>query len=543
VIGSTIHQRNLSMTRLRSRLLLIVLLLALLLLSTSSLAAQTTAPVPLRLGENVPAELTTAAPVATFAFEVTTPQRVTVQVLALAQGMQPAFTIFDPSGVVVQSVSTQTSTIIQSDVTFANIGVYVIEVTSSNAILGGFVVSLQAVEGGVAPAQPIVLGQVIDGAVNQQTSLLSYRLQASSFEPVTVSVASPPGSLSGVVVTLQDGTTNEMLAISSPQLLGVSYVIPPGTASYIVLISHSGAPITEAFQLCVGTASGPSSCPTDGSGGGEVAQLPTAAPGITPTAFVPIAIPPTAPCAVTPASGGAVNVRSAPTTSSAVIGRLQPNTTASVLGRLPDSSWYLVNVSGLLGWISGSVVVVGGQCGGVGIVTPTVGPTATAPATGTPTPTSASSATATPTATATPAPVATLNFSLPPIFGSTSLTSGFVPDPFTVGITAGGPANVSYLGGGCTGFATSAPSFSVNYTSGAFPTLRFYFIGSGDTTMIINAPNGSFFCVDDSFGTLNPTIDFNSPSGGRYDVWIGTFASGSSVGGTLYVTESTGNRP
>ena len=87
------------------------------------------------------------------------------------------------------------------------------------------------------------------------------------------------------------------------------------------------------------------------------------------------------------------------------------------------------------------------------------------------------------------------------------------------------------------------PDYSVNYTSGAFPTLRFYFIGSGDTTMVINTPNGNYVCMDDSFGTLNPTIDFNSPSGGRYDVWIGSYASGTFVSGTLYVTESTGNHP
>jgi hypothetical protein len=142
-----------------------------------------------------------------------------------------------------------------------------------------------------------------------------------------------------------------------------------------------------------------------------------------------------------------------------------------------------------------------------------------------------------------PPPPPTLDYSLPPNYGSTSLTSGFVPDPHTVGITSGGPVDVSYLGGGCSGFATSAPDFSVNYTSGAFPTLRFYFIGSGDTTMIINAPNGSYSCVDDSFGTLNPTLDFNSPSSGRYDVWIASYASGTFISGTLYVTESTGNHP
>jgi hypothetical protein len=136
-----------------------------------------------------------------------------------------------------------------------------------------------------------------------------------------------------------------------------------------------------------------------------------------------------------------------------------------------------------------------------------------------------------------------LDFTKPPVFGSTALTSGFVPDPFTVGVTAGGGVNVSYLGGGCTGFATSAPSFSVNYTQGAFPTLRFFFVGSGDTTMVINTPSANFVCVDDSFGTLNPTIDFNSPASGRYDVWVGTFAGSTSVGGTLSVTENTGNHP
>jgi hypothetical protein len=118
-----------------------------------------------------------------------------------------------------------------------------------------------------------------------------------------------------------------------------------------------------------------------------------------------------------------------------------------------------------------------------------------------------------------------------------------VPDPFTVGVTAGGPASVTYLGGGCTGHASAAPTFSVNYTSGAFPTFRFYYIGTADTTMIINTPGGSYVCVDDSFGTLNPTIDFNTPSSGRYDVWIGTYAAGGSDSGTLYVTENTGNHP
>jgi hypothetical protein len=131
------------------------------------------------------------------------------------------------------------------------------------------------------------------------------------------------------------------------------------------------------------------------------------------------------------------------------------------------------------------------------------------------------------------------------VYGSTALSSGFVPDPFSVGANAGGPADVRYLGGGCSGYTTNAPSFSFNYTSGAFATLRFYFIASdgADTTMVINGPSGTYSCVDDSFGTLHPTIDFNSPSSGRYDIWVGTYSAGVSIAGTLYVTENTGNHP
>ncbi|HYI23678.1 MAG TPA: hypothetical protein VEX62_13695 [Candidatus Limnocylindrales bacterium] len=174
---------------------------------------------------------------------------------------------------------------------------------------------------------------------------------------------------------------------------------------------------------------------------------------------------------------------------------------------------------------------------------PTQAPTdqATATATSAPTATASTEPTATASTAATPAP--TLNFSLPGVYGSTALTSGFVPDPFTVGVTSGGEASASYLGGGCYGYTTAAPTFSVNFTSGDFTLLRFYFIGAGDTTMIVNSPAGTYSCVDDSFGTTNPTVDFNVPSSGRYDIWVASYNPADAISGTLYVTENSGNHP
>jgi hypothetical protein len=335
--------------------------------------------------------------------------------------------------------------------------------------------------------------------------------------------------------------SGNLVARLAGQALGAAALsIGPGTGFYEVSVAGFDPEAQGSVQIALS------------SGGSVAAVLPGADQGIlsTPTPVAAQPAPTSTVCQATSTLN--VNVRSGPGTMYPIIGSLLTGNTLNVVGRNSVSSWFVVDLNGRQGWVAASVVQLTGPCGSLSFVadppTPVVPPTE--PPTATPTATSAvtstATATATPTATASPtqpAPVATLNYSLPSVYGSTALTSGFVPDPYTVGVTGGGPANISYLGGGCTGFTTSAPSFSVNYTSGAFPTLRFYFIGSADSTMVINTPSGSYFCVDDSFGTLNPTIDFNSPSSGRYDIWIGSYAAGGSVGGTLYVTENTGNHP
>lgn len=188
---------------------------------------------------------------------------------------------------------------------------------------------------------------------------------------------------------------------------------------------------------------------------------------------------------------------------------------------------------------------------------PTDAPTAPPTATSTTPPTDAPTApptepptdapTAPPTATLAPTPSAeaTLSFSTPAIFGLVNLQAGFVPDPHAMAVVGGGTANVFYLGDNCAGYTTTAPTYSVRYTSGSAALLRFYFLADdGDASMIVNTPTGGWVCVDDSFDTLDPTMDFNSPQGGRYDIWIADrFTSGTALSGSLNVTELSGNHP
>ncbi len=129
-------------------------------------------------------------------------------------------------------------------------------------------------------------------------------------------------------------------------------------------------------------------------------------------------------------------------------------------------------------------------------------------------------------------------------FGRTSLNAGFTPDPFDVRVTSGGALRVSglELGAGCVGYATRTPDYILDYSAGS-SMLRFFVEGEGDTALIINAPDGSWHCDDDSFGTFDPTVSFDAPRSGQYDVWVASYADGTNVSGRLKITELSSERP
>lgn len=143
-------------------------------------------------------------------------------------------------------------------------------------------------------------------------------------------------------------------------------------------------------------------------------------------------------------------------------------------------------------------------------------------------------------------PLPSLNPNLSPMFGSFNLQAGFSPDPYPVNITAGGPTDVrsSTLSQyGCIGWVTEAPTIRVDY-SGSSNRLRFFFIASdrGDSTMNVLAPNGNWYCNDDSGfedrnnNFYNPLVDIANPPAGTYLIWVGSYSSNNDHPGTLYIT-------
>jgi S1-C subfamily serine protease len=140
-----------------------------------------------------------------------------------------------------------------------------------------------------------------------------------------------------------------------------------------------------------------------------------------------------------------------------------------------------------------------------------------------------------------------LDYSLNPNYGIYDLRAGFEPDPFTLDVTAGGDIDTATLGLGdqCVGFATTQPDIRLNW-SGNSQLLRIFFAAdsaNGDTALLINDPQGAWYCNDDSArGNLNPMVDLVSPLEGQYDIWIGSVAD-ADVDGTLYITEQTNVAP
>jgi hypothetical protein len=124
---------------------------------------------------------------------------------------------------------------------------------------------------------------------------------------------------------------------------------------------------------------------------------------------------------------------------------------------------------------------------------------------------------------------------LEPNYGTASLRSGFTPDPWTKSILAGGSSPASAAKSGCEGSVSAAPDIQIFFQPGE-ADLTFRVRASEDTTLLINTPNGRFYCDDDSGGDLDPKVTITNPQSGRYDIWVGTY-NGSMVQSTLEVSE------
>ncbi|MFN8530857.1 MAG: serine protease [Anaerolineae bacterium] len=143
-----------------------------------------------------------------------------------------------------------------------------------------------------------------------------------------------------------------------------------------------------------------------------------------------------------------------------------------------------------------------------------------------------------------------LDYRLESNYGGMQLAAGFTPDPLVVEVISGVAPNAAVdisaqqYGDFCVGYSTPQPDYRIRW-SGSTEGLRFFFYNqnNGDAALIVNLPDGSWQCSDDSFNTLLPTVDVINPPEGQYDIWVASYNSSENLPGYLVITADSNITP
>lgn len=142
-------------------------------------------------------------------------------------------------------------------------------------------------------------------------------------------------------------------------------------------------------------------------------------------------------------------------------------------------------------------------------------------------------------AAAIPAAAPAQDFNARPNYGTVNLRTGFTPDPALVSVQSGGNLDASRIAANCAGFITAAPDVRLVYTAGSLP-LILSVASRGDTTLIVNGPDGRWYCDDDGgVNGANPSLRFSHPASGRYEIWVGTYGHSGLQDAQLNISELT----
>lgn len=107
---------------------------------------------------------------------------------------------------------------------------------------------------------------------------------------------------------------------------------------------------------------------------------------------------------------------------------------------------------------------------------------------------------------------------------SVDLNAGFPLDPFLVSVNGGGELDSSILNTKCRGYINPNPTLTVNWTGNA-DLVRAFTYSDADPMLVIQTPDGKFVCSDDAGSVLlDPQIEINKPSPGKYNIWVGSAA-------------------
>jgi len=121
-------------------------------------------------------------------------------------------------------------------------------------------------------------------------------------------------------------------------------------------------------------------------------------------------------------------------------------------------------------------------------------------------------------------------------FGTVALATGFMPDPTIVQGRSGGARDASQISPGCNGWVdANKPDHIFNATT-AYTNLRVLGHSTQDITLVMQKPDGTYVCNDDSEGT-DPILVPGAMVPGAYKIWVGSYQQGAYADYHLGFTE------
>jgi len=125
--------------------------------------------------------------------------------------------------------------------------------------------------------------------------------------------------------------------------------------------------------------------------------------------------------------------------------------------------------------------------------------------------------------------------------GPITLRPGFMPDPHRVNGTSGGPISARNLNPQCTGYISQAANHTLTASAPFSNLIIAVHGGSNDTTLVVQKPDGTYLCNDDTDG-FHPMVSGPIPAG-NVNIWVGSYQANQRFPYTLGLSELASTRP
>lgn len=301
----------------------------------------------LNYGSSIVGTLSANNPLAFYTFSGAAGDLVTVQVIGITAGLDPAVSLNSPTQQQLANNDNDPTAAGSTDArisySLSQNGIYSILVSSVSAVNGDFLIRLSG-------QQPVPATVLTD--VPQDVPVVAGQPQIFSFEadpanPLTLTVSAGT-SVFQFRVIVRDPNGEIVALLTSSTQIGLN--LPAGSGTYTVEITAVDPNIGGQVTVSVGTTA--------------AAPAPVVQP---PVATEEVSAPPVQDttagdvCEVGAQGSSAVNVRSGPGTDFGAIAQIQPGSRLEVTGYY--TTWYQVAVPGIgPGWVRQDVVVQFGPC-------------------------------------------------------------------------------------------------------------------------------------------------------------------------------------